>query len=363
MLERGGDCVRANLVPGCAILALATLTLGCEQLLVGALERGMRSTVANSAQLSDYDDDALHVFLIGTGSPLPDPERASACTAVIAGPHFILVDTGPGSIENLALFNLPRGEVSGVLLTHFHSDHIGDLDEAVFQTWAAGGRGQPLPVYGPPGVEQVVDGYTRAYAIDTGYRIAHHGADVMPPSGGTAIAHTVELPAPGEARVVFERDGLRISMFAVDHEPVAPAVGYRFDYRGRSVVISGDTARSPSLVANAQGVDLLVHEALAGHLVTVMSRVVGEEGQARLSKILTDVLDYHTTPEEAKAIADETGARLLVLTHNVPPLRNAVIERLYIQGLDMEAVVVGDDGMHFRLPAGSQAIEQGEIGG
>ena len=354
--------VRQKLGMGWIIVALAALPLGCERLLLGAMERGLRSNFADAARLSDYADDALHVFLIGTGSPLPDADRASACTGVIAGPHFLLVDTDPGSVENLALFNLPRGEVSGVLLTHFHSDHIGDLDEAVFQTWVAGGRKEPLPVYGPPGVEQVVDGYRRAYAIDVGYRTAHHGAEVMPPRGGTAVAHTIDLPAPGEARIVFESDGLRVSMFAVDHTPVAPAVGYRFDYRGRSLVISGDTARSPSLAANAQGVDLLVHEALAAHLISLASRVVGEAGQARLSKIMSDILDYHTTPAEAKKIALEVDARLLVLTHNVPPLSNSVINRLFMQGIDMDGVVVGDDGMHFRLPAGSSAIERHQLG-
>jgi ribonuclease Z len=231
----------------------------------------------------------------------------------------------------------------------------------VFQTWAASGRDQPLPVYGPPGVEQVVDGYNRAYDIDSNYRTAHHGAEVMPPGGGSAAAHPVALPVPGEAIVVFERDGLRVSMFAVDHEPVAPAVGYRFDYRGRSVVVSGDTAKSESLAANAQAIDLLVHEALAAPLLSLASRVAGEAGATRMSKITADVVDYHATPAQAKEIAVEIGAGLLVLTHNVPPLRNAVINRLYVQGLDMDDVVIGDDGMHFRLPAGSDEIEQHEL--
>lgn len=343
------------------VTAAALGSLGCERALMGALERGLRSNFDDAPRLETYQDDALHVFLVGTGSPLPDPDRASACTAIIAGPHFLLVDTGPGSVENLAIFDLPRGEVTGVLLSHFHSDHIGDLDEAVFQSWAAGGRSLPLPVYGPQGVEQVVDGYARAYAIDRGYRTAHHGPDVMPPPGGTAEAHTIVMPEPGDATLVFDRDGLRITMFAVDHAPVAPAVGYRFDYRGRSVAISGDTAKSDSVVANAKGVDLLVHEALAAHLISRASQIAEEAGRPRMSKITADVLDYHTTPAEAKQVAVAAGAKRLVLTHNVPPLRNAVVKRLYTQGVDMTDVVVGDDGMHFRLPAGSDAIELDEL--
>lgn len=344
-----------------ALAALAVSTLGCDAALMSVAERAVASNFVNPTRLSQYDDDALHVILLGTGSPLPDPDRASASTAILAGQHFILVDTGPGSVENLALFDLPRGEVTDVLLTHFHSDHIGDLDEAVFQTWAAGGRETPLPVYGPPGVERVVDGYREAYAIDVSYRIAHHGEETMPPAGGLAEAHTIAMPAPGESTVVLEADDLRVTMFAVDHEPVAPAVGYRFEYRGRSVVVSGDTALSDSLIANAKGADLLVHEALAAHLVELVVHAAGEAGQVRLQKIASDILDYHATPAQAKAAADEAGVGLLVLTHNVPPLRNAILERLFLQGVDSDGLVVGDDGMHFRLPAGSDEIERLEV--
>jgi ribonuclease Z len=348
-------------IASCLALVAAVASLGCERLMMATLERGLRNNLANAPSLADYDDGALHVVLVGTGSPLPDPDRASACTAVIAGPHFLLVDTGPGSVESLAVLDLPRADVSAVLLTHFHSDHIGDLDEAVFQSWAASGRAHPLAVYGPPGVESVVEGANRIYEIDSGYRTAHHGPDVMPPGGGRAEAKLVAMPAPGESTLVFDQDGLRVRMFAVDHDPVAPAVGYRFDYGGRSVVVSGDTVKSASLVANSRGVDLLVHEALAAHLISVASRINEEEGRPRMARIAADVLDYHTTPVQAKELADEVGARLLVLTHNVPPLRNAVLRRLFVQGVDMQDVVVGDDGMHFRLPGGSQEIEQHEL--
>jgi ribonuclease Z len=207
----------------------------------------------------------------------------------------------------------------------------------------------------------VVDGTNAAYALDAGYRTAHHGPEIMPPDGASAQARPVAMPAPGDATLVFERDGLRVRMFAVDHDPVVPAVGYRFDYGGRSVVVSGDTAKSPSLAANAQGVDMIVHEALAAHLISVASRINEEEGHPRMARIAADVIDYHTTPAQAKELADEAGARLLVLTHNVPPLRNAVLRRLFVQGVDMRGVVVGDDGMHFRLPSGGDAIEQLEL--
>ena len=101
-----------------------------------------------------------------------------------------------------------------------------------------------------------------------------------------------------------------------------------------------------------------MHEALSFELMSRVSEVITEAGRKRMGKLALDVLDYHTSPEQAKAIADEAGVRLLVLSHNVPPLRNALIERLFMDGVDTDGVVVGDDGMHFSLPSGSESIEQ-----
>jgi ribonuclease Z len=102
----------------------------------------------------------LSVLLCGTSAPLPDPKRAGACTLVAAGDDLYVVDAGLGSVRNLLLWRVPLAQVKGVFLTHFHSDHIAELGELRLQTWAAGRRA-PLKVYGPPGVEDVVDGFNR----------------------------------------------------------------------------------------------------------------------------------------------------------------------------------------------------------
>ena len=162
------------------------------------------------------------------------------------------------------LFGLPLGALSGVLLTHYHSDHIADLGEVLLWSWiqAGGRRASPLPVYGPPGVAEVVGGFARAYALDAGYRTAHHGADRLPPGGARARAIPIKLPpsdepsgkpsdgdgdddgeTAGGTAVVVDEGGLRITAFRVHHEPASPAYGYRVDYRGRSAVVSGDTVR------------------------------------------------------------------------------------------------------------------------
>jgi ribonuclease Z len=305
------------------------------------------------------NDGSLHVVLCGTGSPLPDPERAGPCTAVLAGGEFFLVDVGPGSSREVAFTRLPRARLTAILITHLHSDHIGELGEAVVQSWIAGRGSRPVTVYGPPGIAKVVDGFRQAYVYDALYRVAHHGTEAMPPGGANTVAREITPPAPGEALKVYEGNGLRISAFAVDHPPAMPAYGYRFDYHGRSVVISGDTKKSDNLIQQAQGVDLLVHEALAAPLIEQVSQYARDHGLKRWAKMTTDVVTYHTTPVEAAQVAKAANVRMLVFTHIVPPLPNFVARRIFMQGVSSAwdgKVVLGQDGMHFRLAPDTSAV-------
>jgi ribonuclease Z len=336
-------------LPTLLAVAIALGLAGCDRLIERQIEQQL--TRVDASVLSSPD---LQVVLCGTGSPLPDPDRAAACTAVIAGGTFVLVDVGPGSWEQLDLANLPLGSLSAVLLTHFHSDHIGDLGEAVTQSWIAG-RAQPLPVYGPPGVERIVAGLAEAYAFDVDHRVAHHDDAFMPRAAAGAVAHPLALPPEGssEAVLVLEQGGLRITAFRVDHAPVSEAIGYRFDWRGRSVVVSGDTKKSASLVANARGADLLIHEALQPELTNRAADVARRLGRERLAKLASDIAEYHTSPREAAQAASEAGVKRLVLTHLVPAPTNALNRRLFLAGAD-EAfageIIVGEDGIRFALP-------------
>ncbi len=335
---------------------------GCER--VRGRLIGIAADRAAAGDHGDWlDDGAMHVILCGTGSPLPDPDRAAACTAVIAGGRLFLVDTGPGSWENVQRWGLPRAALAAVLVTHFHSDHIGDLGETVMQSWLAG-RSRPLAVYGPPGVERVVAGFQEAYALDTRYRIAHHGRSVMPVEGARAIARPLKLPPGKSSMVVFDDGKLRVTAFAVDHQPVSPAYGYRFDSGGRSVVISGDTAVADTVVQHGRDADLLVHEALAAHLIGPLAQALGERGEERLAKMTADILDYHTTPRQAVELAGRAGVDTLVLTHIVPPPARPIVRRMIMRGArgDWDGeLILGDDGMHFRLPAGSDEVLRDDL--
>jgi len=324
--------------------------------------RLMNRVVARNMASSLLDDlpDGLHVALCGAGSPLPDPRRSGPCTAVVAGERFFVVDSGSGSSRVLSRMRLPQGRVEAILLTHFHSDHIDGLGELLMQRWANGGTTAPAPVHGPAGVGEVVEGFNLAYRQDDAYRVAHHGAETLPPGGAGAVARPFSMPAPGEGRVLVDDGGLVITAFAVDHTPVRPAVGYRFDYRGRSVLVSGDTRKDANLQEFARGVDLLVHEALSPELVGVLNRGAERAARPRLAKITADILDYHTSPVEAAEIARDAAVGHLLYTHIVPPLLLPPMEGLFLEGVDETydgPVTLGRDGTLVRLPADSEAIE------
>ncbi|MCV6615899.1 MAG: MBL fold metallo-hydrolase [Cellvibrionaceae bacterium] len=309
-------------------------------------------------------EDGLHLLLCGAGGPMPDPERSGPCVAVIAGPSLVIVDAGSGGARNLNAMQFPLGEIDAQLLTHYHSDHIDGLGEMALLRWVSSANTAPLPVYGPSGVAEVVQGFNRSYRADAEYRNAHHGDNVAPVSGRGMVARPFIAPQVGELLTVLEQDGLTVSAFAVDHKPVQPAVGYRFDYRGRSLVISGDTAKSTNLEQFAKGVDLLVHEALSRELVGQLNKAAIHNQLPIIEKITTDILDYHASPVEAAESAETAGAKHLLYYHIVPPLLAPGSQAVFLQGVDKAyqgGVTVGIDGTLFSLPANSQAIEQTRV--
>lgn len=319
------------------LLATAAALLWRGQIAVLLYQRGATAAMAQNrlATLPDGLPDGLHIGFCGTGSPLPDPDRAGPCAAIVAGRRLILVDAGEGAARNLAAMGLPAARVERVLLTHFHSDHIDGLGALALQRWVQGHASTPLPLHGPPGVGQVAAGFNTAYGPDSSYRTAHHGAAIAPPPGFGFAAASFTLE---QGRAVLLNDGgLRITAFRVNHGPVRPAVGYRFDYKGRCITLSGDTAPDPLLAQVAQGCDLLVHEALQPGLTRVLSRAAETAGNPGLAKTLTDIEDYHSTPEQAADQAARAHAGALALTHIVPPLR--------MPGL--EPVFLGDARRHF----------------
>lgn len=303
--------------------------------------------------------DGLHVALCGSGSPMPDPSRAGPCTAVIAGKRLFVFDAGSGSVRNLTLMGLPPAEVERVFLTHLHSDHIDGLGELMLQHWAGGAAKTPVPVHGPTGVETVVAGLMTAYGPDRGYRIAHHGEAVVPPSGFGGETRPFAIGTGPAQVILIDEPDLKIRAFAVDHAPVSPAVGYVVEYKRRRAVISGDTDITASVEQAAKGADLLVHEALSLRLVGLQKAVAERAGRTNLVKIFGDITDYHADPEAIAALAERAKVRYLLLTHIVPPLPLRALEGPFLgdsRRIYGGPVRVGRDGDMISLPAGSDEI-------
>ena len=325
-----------------------------------------KQVVANlsGASFAEFGD-GLNIVLCGSGSPFPDVKRAGPCVAVIAGQQVLIIDAGSGSARNLAPAGVPAGKIAAVFLTHYHSDHIDGLGELLLQRWGNGAHTSPTPVIGPRGVEQVVAGFNMAYTQDFAYRVAHHGPKIIPPGGAGGVAQPFELPKPGEGKVVYEHDGLKVTAFAVDHRPITPAVGYRIDYKGRSAVISGDTVKSANLAQFAKGVDVLLHEALSPELVAVISAGAKEAGAANIEQISHDILNYHTTPVEAAEIAQAAGVKQLVFYHLVPVLPIKRLEPIFLRGVSdvyQGGVTIAQDRSWISLPANSVEVKIGRRG-
>ncbi len=292
--------------------------------------------------------DGLKITLCGTSSPIPAPGRAQACVAVETPEHLYIIDAGSGSAATANLSNVPMEKLRGILITHFHSDHISDIGDFNLNSWVAG-RPEPLQIIGPTGVERIVDGFNMAYELDRGYRVAHHGAELLNPELGTLQSKTIE------EGVIVDQDGLRITAFEVSHPPIEPAFGYRLDYGGRSVVISGDSLVTDKIVEISNGADVVLHDAMSLQLVRGAAGMARTTGNTRLATVLQDIQDYHATTDDLNRLSSEAEIGQLALYHLVPAPRNAMALRAFSNDIP-EGALLTEDGMVISLPAGSEEI-------
>lgn len=340
-----------------AILVGLALVLGR-----GAIgERAFQSALDNNVGVDQAAKlgDGLHAYVCGSGSPMPDADRAGPCIAVLAGNQAFVFDSGSGSIRKLMRMGFPIAKLQAEFLTHLHSDHIDGLGEALLQAWIGGNRSTPLPVYGPEGTDKVVAGFNQAYAIDQGFRTAHHGPKIANPAGAGGTAQIITLAEGTNSQVVYDKEGVKITVIRVIHDPVKPAYGYRIDYKGRSIAISGDTIYAPSFVTAARGADVMFHEALNKDMIAALGAKLAERGQAGNAQIMADIQGYHASPEDAARAAKEAGVGTLVLYHLVPPLPSKLIEPMFLgksSKIFSGQLLVGKDGMIASLPAGGKAV-------
>ena len=248
----------------------------------------------------------IRVTLLGTGNPPPVMDRFGPSILVEAADKKILFDAGRGAIQRLAQIKVRWQDVDGVFFTHLHSDHVVGFPDVWLTGWLVGaGRNRPLEVWGPPGTGNMISHLVQAFEFDVRFRISD---DKARPEGAVINAHEIN---PG---VAFEQNGLKITAIKVDHAPVEPAYGYRIDYEGRSVVLSGDTRVSENLIRAAQGVDLLVHE-VASPETFQRAGVNPERAKS--------VVAHHVTPEQAGEVFERTKPRMALYSHIVLPTATA----------------------------------------
>lgn len=325
-------------------------------ILTRIMEKGLETRLG--ADILDDLEDGLHLGLCGAGGPMPSPTASGPCVVVAAGTQLFMVDAGTNGVRNMARMGFATGGIDAVMLTHFHSDHIDGLGETGTIRWAGGDNKEPLPVYGPKGVKKVVRGFNMAYSHDFTYRHEHHGDTVAPLSGAGLKAMPFAKPPMGELTTVLEDGDLKVEALAVDHSPVEPAVGYRFTYKGRSVLITGDTVKLENIRKFATGVDILAHEGLAPNLVNMMHDAAVKQDNKIMAKITYDILDYHASPVEAAETARDAGVGHLLYYHIVPPIMFPGQATLYLNGAEsiFPDYTLGSDGVLFSLPANSEEI-------
>jgi ribonuclease Z len=307
------------------------------------------SSIASEAQTSSSSTvsfEGIRITLCGTSSPLPAPGRAQACVAVETPDHLYIVDAGSGSAATANLVGIPTGKLRGILLTHFHSDHISDIGDFNLNSWVAG-RPAPLQIIGPEGADRIVEGLNITYELDRAYRVAHHGAELLNPELGILQSRTIN------EGIIVDEDGLRITAFEVSHPPIDPAYGYRFDYGGRSVVISGDSLVTDKIVEISNGADVVLHDAMALQLVQGAENMARSTGNTRLATVLHDIQDYHATTRDLQRLVDEADIGQLALYHLVPAPRNAMGVAAFNRGIP-DGAIITEDGMVISLPSGTE---------
>jgi ribonuclease Z len=254
------------------------------------------------AQSTDVRPPTLKVVLLGTGAGPPmDLQRYGASTLVDAGSERFLFDCGRGATLRIAQYGIRLGGVSKLFVTHLHSDHVIGIPDLFLTPWASEeARKVPFEVWGPPGTKKMMNHMQEAFAFDI--RIRRDVDEKYSKEGISVSSHDIK------EGVVFEKNGVKVTAFQVDHGPVKPAFGYRVDYAGHSVALSGDTRFSENLIRFSQGVDVIIHE-------VVDAEALRTHPGNRTREQMENIIGHHTTLQQAGEVFSRIKPRLAVYSH------------------------------------------------
>ena len=250
----------------------------------------------------------MKITLLGTGSPLPSATCAGPSTLVQSGDTNLVIDAGRGVIMRLVGAMCPPSAVHAVLLTHLHSDHICDLNDIITTRWISSPAATPLPIYGPVGTQKMMDGLLAMLDQDEHYRLDHH-ADLRAGVGMKVEVHEVQ---PGD---VIHVGDVAIGVYATDHRPVTPTIGFRIEHNDVVAAIAGDTIPCEGLNQMCKDADFYVQTVIREDLVRTFAPLIP------IGERFLDILDYHSTVQQAAQTATQCGVGTLVLTHFVPAIQ------------------------------------------
>ncbi len=295
---------------------------------------GLLFSLASFGQASAHEDSLpfkkpFIVTLLGTGDPQPSVERFGPSILVQAGNQSLLFDAGRGCLQRLRQVNQSYDKIDALFLTHLHSDHIVGLPDLWLIGWVISGRDRPLKIFGPEGTTEMINNLQKAFVFDIKMRVEDDKAEA---EGSRLLAREIQQG------IVYKENGVTVIAFEVDHGPVKPAFGYRIEYNGHSIVLSGDTRYSENLIKFAKGVDLLVHE------------VVVAPDTLQKSNPKYPILFHHTTPEQASKVFNAAKPKLAVYSHIVTLYGQGEQELFRRTRLDYKGpFVIGKDLMRFSI--------------
>lgn len=277
-------------------------------------------------------DPIIKVTLLGTGSPQPIMDRFGPSILVQAGGQSLLFDAGRGCLQRLRQINLAYDKLNALFLTHLHSDHVVGLPDLWLTGWLLSGRKVPLEVFGPEGTADMIGYLQKAFVFDIKIR---EGDDKAAENGSKLLVSEIKQG------LIYDKEGVKVISFEVDHYPVVPAFGYRIEYKGHSVVLSGDTRYSENLIRFAKGTDLLIHE------VAIAPDTLSK------SDTRYNILAHHTTPEQTARVFSEVKPKLAAYSHIVKlygATEQEILKR--VKANYTGPVVMGEDLMSFSINDG-----------
>ncbi len=274
---------------------------------------------------------ALEIVLLGTTGPVHSANRFGTAQVVVGGDATVLIDCGWGATPRLYQAGIRLPAIDALFFTHLHSDHTTDLADFLVMRWL-GGSDSRLPVYGPEGTANMVEGFRQALSADTAFRLAHH-REKLSAIGTACDVHEItagDTPVP-----IMTIGDVTVSAFAVDHRPVMPAFGYRLERDGRVITISGDTNPCPGLIAGAMDADILVCDSMNREMMNNLQDSLRASGLAGPASLLADAHSYHASTQEAAGVARDARVKHLVLAHVLPPIPNEGPQtEMFAAGLD-----------------------------